>query len=331
MTENSKNSLFSPQPFKGQIISSNPELVEQVMFLCNPETIGWTNTANMDEAVDMLLSSPPNVVLLDISFMGTRALDTLHLLKGENVYRSVCVVLCINEGELEKYDFDWRTVKADDLLFFPDSAKVLKTRLELVLGRASRSLDTNPLTLLPGNNSIVKFVQGAIDRGADFALAYADLDNFKAFNDKYGFARGDEILMLTGRLISSTVHSPGDTLNFVGHVGGDDFIFCMPPDKIEDACKKIVETFNAVVPSFYDETDRMAGMIISTDRQGTLCTFAIMGISIAVVFNHKGNVRHYGQLAERAAQIKKKAKLQHGSVYIMDSRQYKPEDSANCR
>ena len=98
MTENSKNSLFSPHPFKGQIISSNPELVEQVMFLCNPETIGWTNTANMDEAVDMLLSSPPNVVLLDISFMGTRALDTLHLLKGENVYRSVCVVLCINEG-----------------------------------------------------------------------------------------------------------------------------------------------------------------------------------------------------------------------------------------
>ncbi len=329
MSEGQKNPLFSPLPLKGHIISSNPDLVGQVTSLCNPEAIVWTSIASMDEAVDMLLSSPPNVVLLDMSFMGACALETLHLLKGENVYRSVCAVLCINEDDLEKYDFDWRTVEADDLLFLPASANAVKTRLEFVLGRASRSLDTNPLTRLPGNNSIVKFVQGAIDKKTDFALAYADLDNFKAFNDKYGFARGDEILMLTGRLISSTVHSHGDTINFVGHVGGDDFIFCMPPDKVEEACKKIVETFDAVVPSFYDENDRMTGMIISTDRQGNMCTFAIMGISIAVVFNQEGSVKHYGQLAEWAAQVKKKAKQQHGSVYIMDNRQYKPEDSCD--
>jgi len=325
MTESQARSYLSPLPLKGHIVSSNLELLGQILSLWGPEVIDWTTSDSLDDSMDSLLSTPPSVVLLDMNFLGQRALETLRLLKGENVYRTVSVVLCINEADLTEYNFDWRTVEADDLLFLHSSLEVIKTRLELILGRASRSLDTNPLTYLPGNNSIVKFVQGALNDKADFALAYADLDNFKAFNDKYGFARGDEILMLTGRLISSTVHSDSNPLNFVGHVGGDDFIFCMPPEKVEDACKKIITTFDAVVPSFYDEEDRASGMITSTDRQGNICTFALMGVSIAVVFND--SAAHYGQLAQRAAQVKKKAKQKLGSVYLLDNRKYKPDEN----
>lgn len=320
MTDDMNFSCTSPLPMKGCIVSTNPELIGQILSIWGAEIIDWMVTESIDEYLEKLLLSPPNVVLLDMGNMGQRALEVLRLLKGENVYRTVSVVLCLKEEDLEQYQFDWRTVEADDLFILPSSFNVTKARLEIVLGRASRSLDTNPLTYLPGNNSIVQFVQGAIDRKDDFALAYADLDNFKAFNDKYGFARGDEILMLTGRLIASTVRKEKSCVSFIGHVGGDDFVFCLPIDKVEDACKKIVATFDAVVPGFYDEDDREAGMITSTDRQGNICKFNIMGISIAVVFNINGSIQHYGQAAEAAAQVKKVAKSEPGSVYIMDRR-----------
>ncbi len=311
----------SPLPLRGYIVSSNAELCGQILCIWGTDLIEWNVSENIDNAMEALLLAPPNIVLLDMERLGAPALEVLRLLKGENVYRTISIVLCLKESDLENYQLDWRTVEADDLLFLPSSFAVIKAKLEIVLGRASRSLDTNPLTYLPGNNSIVNFVQGAINNKKDFALAYADLDNFKAFNDKYGFARGDEVLMLTGRLIASTVLKQKDPINFVGHVGGDDFVFCMPLDKIEDACKKIVATFDAVVPSFYDEEDRAAGMIISTDRQGNACTFSLMGISIAIVCNINGSIEHYGQAAEAAAQVKKLAKAQPGSIYVLDRRQ----------
>ena len=321
MSDHIHNPYSSPLPLKGYIVSSNTELCGQILCIWGTNLIEWTVSDNIDHALESLLLSPPNIVLLDMDRLGAPALEVLRLLKGENVYRTVSVVLCLNETDLEGYQLDWRTVEADDLLFLPSSFAIIKAKLEIMLGRASRSLDTNPLTYLPGNNSIVNFVQGAIADKQDFALAYGDLDNFKAFNDKYGFARGDEILMLTGRLIASTVLKQRTPTSFVGHVGGDDFVFCMPLNKIEDACKKIVATFDAVVPSFYDEDDRAAGKIISTDRQGNICAFALMGISIAIVCNINGCIKHYGQAAEAAAQVKKVAKSIPGSNYVIDRRQ----------
>lgn len=321
MSDHIHNPYSSPLPLKGYIVSSNTELCGQILCIWGTNLIEWTVSDNIDQAMESLLLSPPNIVLLDMDRLGPPALEVLRLLKGENVYRTVSVVLCLNETDLEVYQLDWRTVEADDLIFLPSSFAVIKAKLEIVLGRASRSLDTNPLTYLPGNNSIVNFVQGAIADQQDFALAYADLDNFKAFNDKYGFARGDEILMLTGRLIASTVLKQKTPISFVGHVGGDDFVFCMPLNQIEEACKKIVATFDAVVPSFYDEDDRAAGKIVSTDRQGNICNFALMGISIAIVCNINGCIKHYGQAAEAAAQVKKVAKSIPGSNYVIDRRQ----------
>lgn len=331
MADKKISSYFSSLPIKGYIISSNLELVRNISSIWEPEIFEWTNTDDSYSAIASLFSSPPNLILLDMSDLGQRALELLRMFKEETICRAVPIVLCLKDEDISKYTFDWYVVEADDLLLLPSSLEVMKTRLELTLSRASRSMDTNSLTYLPGNNSIVKFVESTINTHADFAFAYADLDNFKAFNDKYGFARGDEILMLTSRLISSTVHCDSNLLNFVGHVGGDDFVFCLHPDKVEDACKKIISTFDAVVPNFYDDDDRSTGMIISVDRQGNTCTFPLMGISLAVVFILDKNITHYGQLSERAAQVKKKAKQKTGSTYILDSRKYKPKPiSCDC-
>lgn len=322
MTKSPASCQLPPKPYSGHIISSNLELVNMVLSIWDPEIFEWTSSDDSYYTMDSLLSSPPNVVLLDMIDMGERALEILSMFKEENIYRVVPIVLCLNEKHLTKYALDWRVVEADDLLFLPSSFEVIKSRLELVLGRASRSMDTNALTYLPGNRSIINFAQSAIYNQENFAFAYADLDNFKAFNDKYGFARGDEILMLTSRLISSIVLYNKSNLRFVGHIGGDDFVFCLPPDKIEDACKQIISSFDEMVPRFYDEDDREAGKIISIDRLGKVCTFPLMGISLAVVFSAAGDVIHYGKLAERAAQVKKLAKNKPESAYVLDRRKY---------
>ena len=126
--------------------------------------------------------------------------------------------------------------------------------------------------------------------------------------------------MLTGRLIASTVREMNCLPSFTGHVGGDDFVFVLPDDQIEECCRRVLRTFDAVMPGFYDEEDRAAGKIISTDRQGRICSFPLMSVSVAVVFNINGSLQHYGEASERASALKKYAKSKPGSVYVLDRR-----------
>jgi len=198
---------------------------------------------------------------------------------------------------------------------------VLRARVALALARASRSLDANPLNKLPGNTSIIGRIQDLIDHRVDFALAYADLDYFKSFNDKYGFSRGDEVLMMTARIIVNTVRAIGGPKAFVGHVGGDDFVFILTPDRVEDACRAVVRSFDDIVPHFYDAADREHGYIQSVDREGNHRAFPLMALSIAVIFNRDGRLKHYGEASQLAMNLKKKAKENPKSCYVLDQRQ----------
>ena len=155
--------------------------------------------------------------------------------------------------------WNWNKVEVDDFLVRPFNPSEVRDRINLTLCRAMRALDANPLSKLPGNTSIIQRIQQLIDNREDFALAYCDLDYFKSYNDKYGFSRGDEILMMTARLIVNTIRSYQGVMSFVGHVGGDDFVFILPPDKVEEACKRIIKAFDDIVPHFYDPDDRKRG------------------------------------------------------------------------
>jgi GGDEF domain-containing protein len=193
--------------------------------------------------------------------------------------------------------------------------------LRLALYRTTVNLDANPLTRLPGNTSIINTVQSLTTRGEEFALAYADMDNFKPYNDKYGFSRGDEVLLMTARIIANVVSGYNRANSFVGHIGGDDFVFLLPPDVMEDACQRIVGDFDTIVPSFYDPEDRTRGYIVSQDRQGRELVFPILGISIAVVLSVNARYTRYAELAHEAGQLKKVAKATQGSIYVIDRRQ----------
>ncbi|TVR01393.1 MAG: GGDEF domain-containing protein [Desulfovibrionales bacterium] len=284
------------------------------------DEVEWTVFQRGPMALEQVFNAPPDLLLVDDDLPQLSGATLVNMVKSENVYRQLPVVLCLSaESPLEAVDF--HSVEMDDFLVFPVSALEARSRVSLTLHRASRELDANPLTKLPGNTSIIQRIQDLIDRRDPFALAYVDLDHFKSFNDKYGFSRGDEVLMMTARVIVNTIRSFAGKLSFVGHVGGDDFVFILTPDVVEFACQRIVESFDSIVPHFYDQDDQECGYILSTDRKGALQRFAMMSVSIAVVFNVDGRLKHFGEASQIAMNLKKKAKSIPGSSYVLDRRQ----------
>ncbi len=270
-------------------------------------------------AIEHIFNDPPELLVVDNALPDFGGQELVRILKSENVYRQVPVVLCISQSDLSQ-GIDFSTVEADDFLLSPLGRIEAEARLNLVLARSARALDANPLTKLPGNTSIIHKIQDLIDKKEEFALAYADLDHFKSFNDKYGFSRGDEILMMTSRVIVNTIRAFGGMDSFVGHIGGDDFVFIVPVDLAEQVCRMVIQSFDSIVPNFYDQEDREQGGIVSTDRQGNVRNYSLMAISLAVVFNLDGQLTHYGQASQRAMNLKKKAKKDPQSTYVLDRR-----------
>ena len=302
------------------VLSPDPTLARLFDAAFTPAEAEVTVLSQGRGAVETLFTDPPDMLVVDAALADIPGASLVTMVKSENVYRQLPVALIMDEAALAS-DIDWCAVEVDELLTRPLTSAMLRARVTLALARATRSLDANPLTKLPGNTSIIGRIQDLIDRRQDFALAYADLDYFKSFNDKYGFSRGDEVLMMTARIIVNTVRSVGGPTAFVGHVGGDDFVFILDIDRVEQACRTVVASFDGIVPHFYDADDRDRGFIQSVDREGNRRSFPLMAISIAVVFNRDGRLKHFGEASQTAMTLKKKAKENPKSCYVLDKRQ----------
>ncbi len=318
MADVSHNPPFSHKQ-RAFVISPDLELVETLKTLWSSEWMEFTVFERGRSAIELLFNEPPDLLIVDNRLEDISGAEVANSVKSENVYRQLPVVLVMDHEDMDE-PWDWTTVEVDDFLVRPFTPSEARDRINLTICRAMRALDANPLSKLPGNTSIIQRIQLLIDKKEDFALAYCDLDYFKSFNDKYGFSRGDEVLMMTARVIVNTIKSFPGGKNFVGHVGGDDFVFIMPPDLVEEACQRVVQSFDAIVPHFYDAADRKQGKIVSTDRQGVVREFPLMAVSIAVVFNIDGRMEHFGEASAIAMSLKKKAKENPKSCYVLDRR-----------
>ena len=196
---------------------------------------------------------------------------------------------------------------------FSEMAKRLK-RLE------EMNIDTNPLTYLPGGIAIENILEKRIDSGALFAFCLVDLDNFKAYNDHYGYARGNQVIKNTALIIGEAVKTHGSDESFYGHIGGDDFVVVCPTDRFEKICQFIIDRFDQTVAQFYDPEDLKNGFIMRRSRKGVEEKFPTMTISIGVVTNQKRRLTHVVQVGEIAAEAKDHAKSKPGSVYYVDRR-----------
>lgn len=301
------------------LVGAEVALRDALCAVWPPGHVAWSFFDNGKAAVSSLLSSPPDILFCGASLPDMPGMELVRIFKGENVYSQVPVLLCYARHE-ECEGQDWSLLEIDDFLVFSVPPSELRARMDLALKRSERTLDANPLTHLPGNTSIIRYTQDLIDNCVDFGLLYCDIDHFKPFNDKYGFARGDEVLMMVARVLLNTVKSGHYPFSFVGHVGGDDYVAIVPAPRAEEVCQKVIAAFDGIVPRFYDDEDRLQRGIVSTDRQGILRAFPLMGLSIAVVFNRDGSLHHYGEASHLATGLKKKAKENPQSSYALDRR-----------
>jgi len=180
--------------------------------------------------------------------------------------------------------------------------------------------NANPLTKLPGNIVIMNDIESKIGKGKKFTIIYCDLDNFKAFNDKYGIGKGDEAIKLTGDIFKEAISKKGGASDFIGHEGGDDFILITTPEKAEDITDYIIAEFDKMTPSLYNKEDLNRGYIVAQSRDGVVKRFPIMTISLAGVTNEHRDINSYAEITNIAAEVKKKAKEENKSNFVLDKR-----------
>ena len=177
------------------------------------------------------------------------------------------------------------------------------------------------LTGLPGNVQIHAELKKRIANKEEFAVLYLDLDNFKAYNDVYGFLKGDEIIEFTASTILKCIHEQFIENSFVGHIGGDDFIAIVPSIEVDKICQSIIIEFDRNVTKFFTDDDLERGYIEVANRKGIIEQFALTSISIGVVIGDKGRFSNILEIGEVGAQVKHMAKSVMGSSYAIDRRQ----------
>jgi diguanylate cyclase (GGDEF)-like protein len=273
--------------------------------------------SNIQSGLDYIYSIIPNLMIIDMSTEDAATIEILNTLKGDPIFTHLPVLAVIDEHSQVP---DWENILAEDYLWKSSIERDLMHRARLSIIRSERVVEVNPLTRLPGNISIIRTIQGLIDKGEIFGAAYADLDNFKPFNDHYGFSRGDEVIKMTGRLVLNIVKNRQPNGSFVGHIGGDDFIFVMNADLIDDTAQEVITTFDRIISTFYDPEERAAGGIVSADRQGNTRSFPLMTISIGGGTHKIRPFSHYGELTEIVSEMKHHAKRSKGSCFRSDKR-----------
>jgi GGDEF domain-containing protein len=218
---------------------------------------------------------------------------------------------------------DMLAAGADEVVSEGLPEREYQLRLDQVLRRADRDVSVHPTTRLPGTNHIARDMQARLEAGEHFAVCYADLDHFKEFNDRYGYARGDGVIRMLSKILRDMVRALAPR-GFVGHIGGDDFIFNVPLEYLERTCDEIIKLFDELIPYQYTEEDRRAGYFLGKDRRGNIHRIPLMALSIGVVTNQFQVFEHTGQISELAAEMKAYAKSLPGSKYVVDRRHQSP-------
>jgi len=276
------------------------------------------SVTSLEGARRLIAERRPDLLLLDVNLPDGDGLTFLEELKAERAASHLGVIFISARTDTAA---KVRALKlgGDDYLTKPFDALELGARVESVLRRRSQEMGTSPTTQLPGSGAIEREVQRRIRERQPFAFCYLDLDNLKAYNDFYGFAKADGVVRQTGDLLREVVAQYGLPTDFLGHVAGDDFVFIADVRSVDGICQRVIEAFDRLIPLYYDKADRQSGFIEAEDRYGQRRRFPLMSVSIVAVMTD-GSLDH-AELANQAAEMKKRAKAVVGSVYLRSDRE----------
>ncbi len=286
-----------------------------------------------EDTFKLLETMAPDLFLIDTGMKNEDGYDLCRRLKQDTDLRSVPVIFITDSRLPEDIDQGYASGGMDYIVkpcHLSEFLSRVGTQIKLFqLMRQheevqATAIDASPLTRLPGNNSIHKAIQEAIDEHRDVGIIHTDLDNFKAFNDAYGFTFGDDLLIFNAAILHTALRKICDGQGFLGHIGGDDFVVMLPAEKLLEFGEEVVRSFDEGAPSFYKDEDRERGHIVSVDRQGLIKNFPITSISMGGMYLRDYWFSRYVEVAEICAEVKHKAKSIVGSNIFVDRREADP-------
>lgn len=274
-------------------------------------------TTDVDSVCPQAMRSRPRLILIDArgdADWEARAVGTCRRLKRD-AYTAIVPVLVIVAAERFTDAFD---AGADEVLRADVSDQEATARLSAMLRRSDRDTDVHPSTRLPGAREIEAELARRVASGEKFAACYADLDHFKEFNDRYGYHHGDQVIRLLARILHDVVKGLCAEDGFVGHIGGDDFLYTIPLAAVPRVCDEVVRVFDELIPWQYSEQDRRVGSFFGKDRRGQLHRVPLMTLSVGVVTNQCRHFTRGIEVSELATEMKSYAKTLSGSVWVVD-------------
>ena len=269
-------------------------------------------------ALGAFYSDPPDLIIVDFSSPCVGCHDMLCMVRSDSFFSPIPIIGLFPPGTEQE---SWDDFPLDDFVVTPLNFAELVSRITLSLSRIKRIFDNNPLTRLPGNTSIHRAIEDSL--GLPLAVCYVDINHFKPYNDVFGFSHGDEVIRMLARIMSNAVRESGG--GFCGHVGGDDFVFIVPRERSEQVCTTVISHFDQIVQTLFDEDTKQRGYYHALNRKGEKDQMPILGISIAIVPMDSPSISHAARVAEVAAELKKLAKSNKGSSFVVDRRSSLPE------
>ncbi|MFA6318292.1 MAG: response regulator [Elusimicrobiota bacterium] len=304
------------------LLADDDEALRGIMRKALRDSYRILDAPNGAEALRMAQKYLPDLILLDVNMPEMSGEEVAKEVRANPRTRMIPIIMLTVNAEIANKLQGFES-GADDYVIKPFDVHELRARIEAVLRRNQEALSASPLTMLPGGAMIERETNGRIQNSETFAFIYIDVDHFKAFNDAYGYAEGDRVIRYAAQIVSKAVSSLGGPRDFVGHIGGDDFVVITTPAKAEKIAQRVAEHFDQKVPLFYGPEDRLRGYVAAKDRQGREERFPIMSLSIAIATNEKRTLDRYAKVSETVAEIKRFLKsraMGRGSSWLLDRR-----------
>ncbi|MBF6590219.1 MAG: response regulator [Ktedonobacterales bacterium] len=270
-----------------------------------------------EEGVSLAQRDLPHLVLLDLMLPGIDGFEVVRQLRGHE--RTEHLPIVILSARHDVYYKVRALESANDYLTKPFNGDELLARIRTQL-RHLRSILASPLTGLPAGLRVEHAVEQRLRSTEPWAILYLDLDHFKAYNDVYGFLAGNELIRLLARVAADGLRDEGNPSDFLGHIGGDDFIITTTPDCMEPLCQRIEASWDRESRALYSAEDLQRGTLLAEDRQGQRQAFPLVTVSIGVVTNLRRSITTMEAFSRIAAEVKQRAKSFAGSSHYVDQR-----------
>lgn len=295
------------------------DLLEMLKEALETEGYAVTTVPDGTQALARIREAPPDIAVIDLYMPGKSGFEVCQELKQDPTLQHLPLII-FSASNSRDNRIQGLDLGADDFLTKPVDLAELLARIRMIIKRTRQGLDANPLTRLPGNVSIEARISQAIAGGKPFGVLYLDLNNFKAYNDVYGFDAGDQVIKATAQILLEQNKAVADGKDFVGHIGGDDFIVVTETERMEKFAQGVIAAFDKAAPGFYNEKDRAQGKIVAVDRRGIQTEYPLLSIAIGVCHNMLKRLTAYAQVSQIGAELKKFAKRNPQSSYVVDRR-----------